>query len=79
MVGKSTGPKERGQGSLHGKGDREEGEEKERKLAPRDKEEAGRRREGATKLSGLYSIEPLGEGQPNPRLESSELGVGYTR
>jgi hypothetical protein len=43
--GKFTGTKEGGQGSLHGKGNREEGEEKERKLTSRVKEkEAGRRR-----------------------------------
>jgi hypothetical protein len=30
-------------------------------------------------MSGIYREEPVGEGQPTPRLESSRLGTGYAR
>ena len=35
--------------------------------------------ERKAKMSGIYREEPVGEGQPTPRLESSRLGTGYAR
>ena len=65
--GKFTAPKEGGRGSRHGEGERR-GEEKERKCVRMREGKGGgrRRRREETKMSGLCSKEPLGEGQPSP-------------
>lgn len=55
--------------------EKEERGEKEKVCAKRGE----RRREGGTKMSGLYRKEPLGKGSSAPGLESSGLGTGHTR
>jgi hypothetical protein len=53
QAGEFTGPKEVGQRSCHGEGEREGGGEKAH-TGEKGREERGRRREGETKLPGLY-------------------------
>lgn len=60
-VGKFIGPKEGGQGSRHGKGDRGEGKEKEKTLVQKEG-----KRDREPKKPGFYREEPFGQGQPSP-------------
>lgn len=78
-TGQFTDRKEGGQGSRHGKEEREEGGEKEHTcIRDREKGVRGWGNAGEAKLLG-YMEKIVWEKNPGPGLECSELGIVYAR